>query len=264
MNKRLVDKIDDSSLVDYEGGKKLAVVFCVDISQSMNRIVDGTNAVSTGKTIRGEDGREYNLVSGGINRLAKVREGVESIVSYFRNSKEVSPEQVEIATVFFNETISLENPFVPLNQVDIHSIPQFGSGQTHMGEAVAVSLDLLEKRISQYGENETNFYRPWLLVFTDGEDRGPQAIMEESIKRANQLENTNKLMTYCFGINDQELNLEVLKRLNNNFTIYPIKAVDLADIFEMITYTMGQTATGQLDNPKIKIDADMKRYLEGH
>lgn len=262
-DKRLIDKVDDSSLVEYAGAKKLAVVLCLDMSQSMNTVVDNTNTVPTGEYGTREDGSKVQFVTGGVTRMNKLTEGVNQVVRHLLSRKDIQAEQIEIATVLFNENIYLENPFVSLNNYNASLLPKSGTGQTHLGEAVLTSLDLIEKRISQYVAKEIGRYRPWLLVFTDGEDRGNPNDMQKAIQRANDLENAGKIMTYCFGINDKELNLETLKLLNNNYSIHPFEAVNLDRIFEIISYALGQTATGQIGNPKIKIDEDIRRYLGG-
>lgn len=238
--------------------KVLPVVLCIDISDSMNSVVDMTGAKKVGEGVN-EAGQKINIVQGGISRFQKMREAVTQLYDTLRENTQAD---IEIAIVTFNETVTVVEEFTNFKaSKGVSLLPKGGQGQTHLGEAVITALNLIDQAIQRYIDDERTKYMPWLLLFTDGEDRGSSDLMEEAISRANQLENHKKLMTYCFGINDKDLNLETLKRLNNGYTIHPFEATKLLEIFKMITYTMQQTGEGTVSNPKYQLDENMKRLI---
>lgn len=239
--------------------KPLPVVLCLDISNSMQVVVDNTNFVKTGEGIN-EAGKKVNIGHGGITRLDKLKEALSQL--YNTLSEEIKTLGLEVAIVTFNDTVTVVENFVPMKESKWQTnLPKFGTGQTYMGEAAMTSLDLIEARRAKYEQEAKTIYQPWFLMFTDGENNGDKEILEAAIKRANHLEKANKVMTYCFGINDDKPNLSDLKRLNNNHDIYGFEAVQLMAIFKIITDTIANTMTGQTTNPKYQLDEAMKELL---
>lgn len=238
--------------------KVLPVILCLDISQSMNTIVDMNGAVKTGEGLS-ESGKKITFYRGAISRFDKMKEAIRELY----NTLEETPQaEVEIAIVTFNDQVNVVENFVPFHQSQgLNLLPTSGSGQTLLGEAALASFDLIDQANQRYDEDEQTRFIPWFLVFSDGENRGNPQKMEEAISKANHLEKSKRLMTYCFGINDDDFNLETLKRLNNGYEIHPFKAINLPEIFKMITYTMQQTAAGNVTNPKYQLDENMQRLI---
>jgi uncharacterized protein YegL len=72
---------------------------------------------------------------------------------------------VEIAIVTFGGGITVQDFVVP----EFMEPPEFeANGDTPMGEALLKALDLIEERKKIYNENGINYYRPWLILITDG------------------------------------------------------------------------------------------------
>ena len=76
---------------NYE--QKCLCVLVLDVSGSMNEIVDGSNAVSTGKTIY-VDGKQYNVVTGGVSKLDGLNDGLRSF--YSEIAKSLASDKCEI------------------------------------------------------------------------------------------------------------------------------------------------------------------------
>lgn len=241
--------------------KPLPVVLCLDISDSMRTVVDNTNFVKTGEGIN-EAGKKVNIGHGGISRFDKMKEALTQL--YKTLSEDVKTLGLEVAIVVFNDKLTVVEDFTPMQESKWQdALPQSCSGQTHMGEAVMTSLDLLEGRRKKYSQQGyRSIYQPWFLIFTDGENNGDKEVFEAAIKRANYLEDSNVIMTYCFGINDDKLNLDDLKRLNNNHEVYGFEAAQLLSIFKIITDTLRSVMTGQTVNPKYQLDEAMKALLK--
>lgn len=258
---RLVDKVQNEDLSDYQGGKKLPIIFCFDTSQSMNTVVDSTNTKIVGETLT-EDGRKVNLVSGGVTRFQKIKSAALDGYAALRADK--NHAQMELAVVTFNDEVQIIEPYRSLDKSQLERLlPDYGRGQTKLGEAVSVCLDLALKRKEEYREQSVSNNRPWIILFTDGEDRGDTSLMEEVIARANRLENEGQLMMYCIGINDKDLNLETLRRLNNQYRIYPIDVMKhITSVFTMLTEAMRETLAGNITNPKLKLDEHMSKLIQ--
>ena len=69
-----------------KSGKAQSTHICllIDTSDSMAIVVDDSNAVQTGKTTIGEDGKTYNVVTGGISKLHIAVESAKKVVDLMR------------------------------------------------------------------------------------------------------------------------------------------------------------------------------------
>lgn len=69
-------------------------------------------------------------------------------------------------------------------------------GETPMGDAVNLALDLLEKRKAEYQSSGIEYYQPWLVIMTDGRpggDSNPNAL-QAAQNRVSQMVNNRKLV----------------------------------------------------------------------
>ena len=74
-------------------------------------------------------------------------------------------------------------------------------GQTPMGEAVNLALDLLEARKEQYRNTGTEYYQPWLVLMTDGKPYGgEESELVRAKERVAQMINDGKLTVFPIGI----------------------------------------------------------------
>lgn len=74
-------------------------------------------------------------------------------------------------------------------------------GMTPMGEAVKLSLDMLEERKEQYQASGVDYYQPWLVLMTDGRpEGGSAAVLAEQAARATKLVNEGRLTVFPIGI----------------------------------------------------------------
>ena len=97
-------------------------------------------------------------------------------LKFIRTVKEddIASASLELAIVLFGgDNAKLLVPFTNLSDdaVNWHKIISNvqADGSTPMGEAVDLSLDLLEKRKEEYKSNGVSYYQPWFVMITDGE-----------------------------------------------------------------------------------------------
>ena len=76
----------------------------------------------------------------------------------------------------------------------------FANGNTPMGEGVELALDLLEKRKQEYKDKGVDYYQPWLVLMSDGQPNGDTNVLEDSIRRTNDLIANKKLALFPIGI----------------------------------------------------------------
>ena len=90
----------------------------------------------------------------------------------------------------------------------VKKVPELvAGGQTPMGDAVNLALDLLEKRKNEYKNSGIEYYQPWLVIMTDGRPGGdstPDAVRLAQ-ERATKLVNEKKLVVMPVWIGKEKL-----------------------------------------------------------
>lgn len=80
---------------------------------------------------------------------------------------ELAARRVDLALVTFGGEVRLVRPFGPVGGAEALTLA--ATGNTPMGEAIQLGLNLIEERKAQYRAEGTDYYRPWLFLLTDGE-----------------------------------------------------------------------------------------------
>ena len=183
---------------------RVPVCLCLDTSGSM-RSVEGDSG-PTGKYIE-VDGRRYRVVrqkEGGAplkTRLQILQEGLDLLYNtIFEN--EVARYSAELSIVTFDDTAKMLTDFSRVEYDNVREVvPQLRTGnKTSLGAGVNLALKLLEKRKKEYRNNGVDYYQPWLVIMTDGEDNGDPEELRLAQEKIRVMTESNKLSVYPFII----------------------------------------------------------------
>jgi len=98
--------------------------------------------------------------------IAALNDGLRAFQSDVRQD-ELASRRVEVAIVTFGKGgVQTVQDFVVASDL---STPMLSAGgQTPMGAAIGTGLDLLRRRKDEYRANGVAYYRPWMVLITDG------------------------------------------------------------------------------------------------
>ena len=169
MTTRGLFKKAEEDLENY-AGMRLPICLCLDVSGSMRHRVDANDIRSNFK-------------------IAELNRGIQEFYQELQND-EITRYTAEVAIVTFGGN-EKTGKFTEVKTVrDFSRVEIQGSapvleayGYTPIGEAVNQALDLLEKRKEQYKEYGNTYYRPWLVIMSDGR---PEGHSESELIRAKQ------------------------------------------------------------------------------
>ena len=102
---------------------------------------------------------------GGTRPIDALNDGLDVLVREL-NSDPLARRRVELSIVTFNTDARVEADFATLDHLTLPTLAP--SGITAMGEALNLALDTLETRKQTYRANGVPYYRPWMLLITDG------------------------------------------------------------------------------------------------
>lgn len=203
--------------------KRLPICFCLDTSGSMIAPTD------SGRT-----------------RMEELNDAFSEFIVAMKKNDEVAAS-ADIAMVTFGGKAEILKHFGPLSKFDTPTVEVKERSLTPMGEAIVVALKLLEVRKSQYKEKGMKYFQPWLVVLTDGEPEGKDAIehMEEAVRQTIALENDNKLVVFNIGIGN-DANLDMLARLSaKRGKAISVGETNLSDLFAFLGSSSESVVSGE-------------------
>lgn len=166
-------------------------------------------------------------------------------VAAFRNELLKDPlarVRVEVAILTFGGTLKLPQNFVT---VDSFTPPTLTTGgQTPMGTAVLRALDLIATRKQKYKANGVAYYRPWVVLITDGEPQGEDLQMvRRAMERVHQEEAANKLMFLAVGVDGA--NMKLLTKIAVRPPV-KLKGIQFTDLFLWLSKSAEKIAYSQV------------------
>lgn len=188
-----------------KSGKAQSTHICllIDTSDSMAVVVDSSNAVSTGKTVVGEDGKTYNVVTGGISKLNIAVESAKKVVDLMREGDTLS-----CITYDDNARVVFNN--LKLN--DRNKIIQYLDGiigHHGMNTNISEALLLADKILSNYKDAMPKR----VMFFTDGTPTGSDT--ESKGVKAGQILANHNITVESMGFGKNDVNFPYLQKISS-------------------------------------------------
>lgn len=215
---------------------RVPICLCLDTSGSMGA-VEG-DCVETGETVY-EDGRTWNIVTGGTSRIDELQKGVEAFYSAIRED-EIAIYSAEICIVTFDSSAKCLADFTNIERQE--NIPELHPvGDTSMGEGVNLALDLLEQRKQEYKDKGVDYYQPWLVLMTDGEPNGNIAELQRAINRTVDMVNQKKLTVFPIGIGS-EADMSTLNKFSPKRPALKLQGLKFKEFFAWLSKSVSKTS----------------------
>ena len=142
---------------------------------------------------------------------------------------DIARYSAEVCIVTFGSEAKLLLDFESIEKQEIPVIR--ANGTTPMGEAVQMSLELLEQRKSEYSEVGVDYYQPWMVLMTDGK---PTDHISKAVEKTNNLINNRKLTIFPIGIGEYA-DMETLARFSPKRTPLRLKGLNFREFFEWLS-----------------------------
>lgn len=226
---------------------RVPICLCLDTSGSMGAVQG--DCVDTGKTCF-EDGRQWNLVTGGTSRLDELQKGVKLFYDSLQED-EVARYAAEICIVTFDSEAKCRMDFANLDrQTDLPELE--AAGDTAMGEGVNLALDLLEKRKQEYQDKGVDYFQPWLVLMTDGVPNGNEAEFERAAQRCRDMEAQKKLTVFPIAIGD-EGDRTALAKFSGKRSPLKLQGLKFREFFAWLSQSVSRTSQS-MPGETIKLD----------
>ena len=253
MDKNTLIKLDMDLISN--AATRLPICLCIDVSDSMNYVIDSSGTTETGETGIDDEGNPYVVVSGGVTKKQKLIEGLISFKSQLMKDV-IARNSAEICVVAFSDNAVCLTDFC---SADRFEVPEFETGgSTDMGSGVNLALDKLEERKKMYKEVGIDYYQPMLVILSDGGANGNKAVFNAASRKACDMVNDRKLTSLPVAICRKNDNEEVdnayesLKSFSPKNKPKKLDAVKFTDFFEWLSKSVAKRSRSQ---PEDKVAA---------
>ena len=222
----------ENDLEDY-AGKRLPILLCLDVSGSMGHYIDS---------------------SGTKTKIEALNEGLRDFYKELQRD-EITRYTAEVAIVTFGGNISTGKTIdvrkvCDFSRVEIQGNPPVleAYGYTPIGEAVNLGLALLEKRKKQYKQYGNTYYRPWIVIMSDGYPEGGSATELATAKETiHEYSMNKKVVPISVAIGRQnEKTIKHLSALGDGLVI-PMDTRKFLEFFRWLHHSVSSSVEQGVD-----------------
>ena len=166
--------------------------------------------------------------------IAALQDGFAAFVEYVTED-DLARKRAEVAVVTFGTRARVA---VPLREArTLEPIPFSASGSTNMADAINMAIDMIDERKREYKAGGIQYYRPWLLLLTDG---APNRMgFDAAVARLNALEAAGGVTVFAIGIGDS-VDYRQLERVTTQGPPAPPAGLKFDEFFEWLSASLVQ------------------------
>lgn len=217
-------------------------------------LLDTSGSMGLGRVASEEDLGEYMGMEDGLPTYAikegaaltvpieELNEGIETFRDAL-NSDSLASLRVETAIVTFDDSVQVVQDFAT---VDALKTPKLeASGETRTATAVNRALDMIEQRKMMYREAGVSYYRPWVVMMTDGASTDSEQQMREASERVHRAEETKHLA--FFGVGLEGADMDELNRIGPRDAV-PLRGLAFREFFLWLSSSMTRVSASRVDD----------------
>jgi len=178
--------------------------------------------------------------------IEALNRGVQQFIEELQ-SDDLTSVSVELGIISFGNKVDYVQPIDAIAKL---SIPKLKADSvTPMGEAVELALNEMMDRITEYKTLGIPFYKPWLIIMTDGE---PTDDYRKSAQRLKTLAELEKVIVFAIGVGVNP-NMEILGEFcDSKRPPKRLEGLRFAELFTWIKDSLSSVAASFVDD-KIKL-----------
>lgn len=190
------------------------------------------------------------------NPIQELNNGLQDFYEEISNDLTTS-QRLEVALVAFNHVVStIQSPAL----VENFTMPKLlACGSTATVNAVRNAIDIVAARKAWYKTTNQTYYRPWIILMTDGEPDNGQDIDGLSLQIKQDTANKS-YMFLPIGVG-QDANMEVLAKIQGNIPPMKLQGTKFSSFFKWLSASMGTVVCGT-EGQQVNLSAGADNWME--
>ncbi|MFO7031071.1 hypothetical protein B9T07_13920 [Limnospira fusiformis CCALA 023] len=169
----------------------------------------------------------------------------------------LAARRVQVAIVTFDSYVNVVQDFVDFDQFNPPHLST--TGTTAMGEGIGTALNLIESHKQLLRANGIDYYRPWLLMITDG---APTDSWQNAAQMLHQFYANKKVVFFAIAVQGADMN--TLSQIVPPGSIPPQQLQGLAfnQLFTWLSKSMGSVSRSQGSGAQVALP-DASEWVVG-
>lgn len=168
--------------------------------------------------------------------IAALERGFTGFTQYLHNDT-LASKRVEVAVVTFG---TVPTVLVPMQEArNVQPVHFQVGGTTNLAAGIHLALDIIEDRKRAYKVAGLQYYRPWILVITDGKANIDG--FDAAVERLNKLEQDCGVTVFAVG-SGPRVNYAQLSRLSAQRIPAPLDGLKFEALFEWLSASLANVS----------------------
>jgi uncharacterized protein YegL len=168
--------------------------------------------------------------------IESVKVGIEAMLSTLRNDP-YALETVNISIITYDRDVNQLLPLTPIDELQMPEITTPDSGPTHMGAALEMLLEKVDKEVNKGSHDQKGDWMPLLFLMTDGKPSDTQ-LFNSVVPRVK----SNQFATIVCCAAGPKAKTDDLRNLTDK--VYQIDTLDSASLMKFFTWVSGIIGEG--------------------
>lgn len=181
--------------------------------------------------------------------IAELNQGLQQFYDDVKQDK-TAAERLEFAIVAFNDEIKT---ILEPSLVDNFAMPTLqAKGSTRLVDGVREAIALIETRKMYYKNSGIPYYRPWIILITDGEPDRDQDI-QGLAKEINRGVDDKHFWFFAIGV--QNANMSVLEQISSpKMPPARLAGLKFSEFFRWLSNSLGKISQSKMGD-KVQLDS---------
>ena len=188
-------------------------------------------------------------------RIEELNKGLQDFYNEI-SADETTSQRLEVSIITFGSFAkTIQTPKL----VENFTMPTLtAEGSTVLVSAVNQAIDLVDERKNWYKSTNQTYYRPWIILMTDGEPDDDQNVdkLSERIKQDTQ----NKRYAFL-PIGVEGANMNVLSKIQGDIKPMKLQGTKFSSFFKWLSASMGTIVNAEAGE-KVDISQGSKTWMD--
>lgn len=177
--------------------------------------------------------------------LEALNGGLDTLISEL-NRDPLAKRRVELSVVSFGTEVSPATEFATVDSVVLPTL--VASGITSMGSAVDEALDAVEARKKSYKANGIQYYKPWVMLITDGL---PTDDISSATARVKAMEAAKGVSFFAIGVDGADMT--VLSKFSDQRAPVGLKGLAFEELFVWLSASQAAVSASNPGDGGVKL-----------